>query len=114
MALEADARFSVYEVARMLRVPVDEVVERDTLARAAQGKRAKHRKPSANRVKRYRLRQRNGHVVLKIEVPEAAIAEFLISSGRLAPHETLLRSKVEDAIAAAVVNLAARWNPSKL
>jgi hypothetical protein len=81
--------------------------------RAKKPTRAQRRRSAAAKTRLYRQRQRMGQVVLKITVPEYAVAEFLVSSGRLSAAEALDRRTVERAIAAVVVELAASWQQPK-
>lgn len=67
------------------------------------------KKTGALRQRRYRQRQHNGEVVLAVAVPEHAIAELMIESGRLTEDEALDRHLVEQAAAAVLVELARRW-----
>ena len=101
--------FSVYELARILMLPADEVVRLDNVARAKLGKKPKRTRPSAAKVRLYRQRQRLGQIVLKVVVEEHALATFLIESGRLTAAESMVRSKVEAAVAEVLTDLAARW-----
>jgi hypothetical protein len=101
--------FSLYEIARILKLPADEVVRLDNVARAKRGKKPKRTRPSAAKVRLYRQRQRLGIIVLKIEAEEGPLAEYLIASGRLSAPESLVRSKVEHAVAEVLRDLAQRW-----
>lgn len=65
----------------------------------------------AAKVRRYRARQRDGLVVLKIVVPEHAVAGFLIESGRLTDREALDRRRLEAAAGEALADLAGEWTP---
>jgi len=47
--------------------------------------------------------------VLKVVVEEAALAGYLIASGRLTGAESLVRTKVEHAVAEVLLDLAQRW-----
>jgi len=106
--------FSVYELARILKLPTDEVVRRDNIARAKRGKKPKRTRPSAAKVRRYRQRKRLGQIVLKIVVEEAALAAFLIESGRLSAADSFARPKVEAAVQLVLADLAARWAAERL
>ena len=106
--------FSVYELARILKLPTDEVVRRDNIARPKRGKKPKRTRPSAAKVRLYRQRKRLGQIVLKIVVEEAALATFLIESGRLPAAESFARPKVEAAVEHVLADLAARWAADKL
>ena len=106
--------FSVYELARILKLPTDEVVRRDNIARAKRGKKPKRTRPSAAKVRLYRQRKRLGQIVLKIVVEEAALAAFLIESGRLSAADSFARPKVEAAVQQVLADLAARWAAEKL
>ena len=75
--------FSLYEIARILKLPADEVVRLDNVTRAKRGKKPKRTRPSAAKVRLYRQRQRLGQIVLKVVVPKREIATFLIESKRL-------------------------------
>ena len=101
--------FSVYELARILKLPADEVVRLDNVARAKRGKKPKRTRPSAAKVRLYRQRKRLGQVVLKVVVEEAALDEYLIASGRLTAAESLVRTKVEHAVAEVLQDLAQGW-----
>jgi len=62
-------------------------------------KPARHlRHLSQQRQRRYRLRQKLGTRVCRITVPEDAIAEALIRSGRLTPDETSRHAEIERAV----------------
>ena len=100
--------FSVYDVARILRLPADELVRLDNVARAKHGKKPKRTRPSAAKVRLYRQRKRLGQIVLKIVVEEAALATFLIESRRLTEAESMVRAKVEAAVAEVLRDLAQR------
>jgi hypothetical protein len=65
------------------------------------------------KVRAYRQRRRRGECVLRIVVPECAIAEFLTAAGRLTEAEALDRRRVEQAAAEVLVELAARWRASR-
>ena len=106
--------FSVYDVARILRLPADELVRLDNVARAKHGKKPKRTRPSAAKVRLYRQRQRLGQIVLKIVVEEAALAAFLIESGRLSAADSFARPKVEAAVQQVLAELAARWAAERL
>jgi hypothetical protein len=106
--------FSVYELARILKLPTDEVVRRDNIARAKRGKKPKRTRPSAAKVRLYRQRKRLGQIVLKIVVGEAALAAFLIESGRLSAADSFARPKVEAAVQQVLADLAARWAADRL
>ena len=106
--------FSVYELARILKLPTDEVVRRDNIARAKRGKKPKRSRPSAAKVRLYRQRKRLGQIVLKIVVEEAALAAFLIESGRLSAADSFARPKVEAAVQQVLADLAARWAAERL
>jgi len=106
--------FSVYDVARILRLPADELVRLDNVARAKHGKKPKRTRPSAAKVRLYRQRQRLGQIVLKIVVEEAALAAFLIESGRLSAADSFARPKVEAAVQQVLADLAARWAAERL
>ena len=106
--------FSVYELARILKLPTDEVVRRDNIARAKRGKKPKRTRPSAAKVRLYRQRKRLGQIVLKIVVEEAALAAFLIESGRLSAADSFARPKVEAAVQQVLADLAARWAAERL
>jgi len=71
------------------------------------------RRATAAKVRRYRARQRAGLAVLKVTVPEFAIVEFLIESGRLTVAEAIDRRRVEHAAAEVLAELAARWSAPK-
>ena len=101
--------FSVYELARILKLPTDEVVRRDNIARAKRGTKPKRTRPSATKVRLYRQRKRLGQIVLKIVVEEAALATFLIESRRLTAAESMVRANVEAAVAEVLQDLAQRW-----
>ena len=90
--------FSLYEIARILKLPADEVVRLDNVARAKRGKKPKRTQPSAAKVRLYRQRQRLGQIVLRVVVEEHALATFLIESGRLSAAESFARPKVEAAV----------------
>jgi hypothetical protein len=106
--------FTVYEVAQMLRETPAEVLQRSKAAKARAAERRAHPKrvrPSANpRVAAYRLRQKIGMIVLRLEVEECVIATFLIDSGRLTAAESMVRPLVEKAVAQVLVDLAQRWS----
>jgi hypothetical protein len=85
------------------------VVRLDNVARAKRGKKPKRTRPSAAKVRLYRQRQRLGQIVLKACVEESALATFLIPSRRLTAAETLVRAKVEHAVAEVLRDLAERW-----
>jgi len=106
--------FSVYELAWILKLPTDEVVRRDNIARAKRGKKPKRSRPSAAKVRLYRQRKRLGQIVLKIVVEEAALAAFLIESGRLSAADSFARPKVEAAVQQVLADLAARWAAERL
>ena len=106
--------FSLYEIARILKLPADEVVRLDNVARAKRGKKPKRTRPSAAKVRLYRQRRRLGQIVLKVCVEEAALATFLIESGRLSAAESFARPKVEAAVQKVLADLAARWAAEKL
>ena len=106
--------FSVYDVARILRLPADELVRLDNVARAKHGKKPKRTRPSAAKVRLYRQRQRLGQIVLKIVVEEAALATFLIESGRLSAADSFARPKVEAAVQQVLAYLTARWAAERL
>ena len=106
--------FSVYELARILKLPADEVVRRDNVARAKRGKKPKRTRPSAAKVRLYRQRQRLGQIVLRVVVEEAALTTFLIESGRLSAAESFARPKIEAAVQEVLADLAARWAAEKL
>ena len=101
--------FSVYDVARILRLPADELVRLDNVARARRGKKPKRTRPSAAKVRLYRQRRRLGQIVLKVCVEEAALVTFLIASRRLTAAESLVRTKVEHAVAEVLQDLAQGW-----
>ena len=100
--------FSVYDVARILRLPADELVRLDNVARAKRGKKPKRTRPSAAKVRLYRQRKRLGLMVLKVVVEEHALATFLIESRRLTAAESMVRAKVEAAVAEVLRDLAQR------
>jgi len=100
--------FSVYELARILKLPADEVVRLDNVARAKRGKKPKRTRPSAAKVRLYRQRKRLGLMVLKVVVEEHALATFLIESRRLTAAESMVRAKVEAAVAEVLRDLAQR------
>ena len=106
--------FSIYELARILRLPTDEVVRLDNIARAKHGNKPKRTRPSAAKVRLYRQRKRLGQIVLKIVVEEAALAAFLIESGRLSAADSFARPKVEAAVQQVLADLAARWAAERL
>ena len=106
--------FSVHELARILKLPTDEVVRRDNIARAKRGKKPKRSRPSAAKVRLYRQRKRLGQMVLKVVVEEAALVTFLIESGRLSAADSFARPKVEAAVQQVLADLAARWAAERL
>ena len=106
--------FSLYEIARILKLPADEVVRLDNVARAKRGEKPKRTRPSAAKVRLYRQRQRLGQIVLKVVVEEHALATFLIESGRLSAAESFARPKVEAAVQQVLADLAARWAAEEL
>jgi hypothetical protein len=106
--------FTLHDVAQILRLPADEVVRLDNVARAKRGKKPKRTRPSAAKVRLYRQRRRLGQIVLKVCVEEAALATFLIESGRLSAAEPVTRPKVEAAVQQVLADLAAKWAAKKL
>ena len=69
------------------------------------------RSPSTSALKkrRYRRRQRDGVIVLQIEISECELAEAMILSSRLSSADTLDRGKLTHAAAAVLTEWAARW-----
>lgn len=67
------------------------------------------RTPTAIKKRNYRRRQREGCIVLRIEVNEAQIAEALLLAGRLTADAALARSELERAAAGVLSEWAARW-----
>jgi hypothetical protein len=78
------------------------------------GGRTPARSLSAAKVRRYRLRQRLGRIVIKLDVEEGPLAEYLISTGRLTAAESMVRSRVEEACAQLLTDLAKRWQANKM
>jgi hypothetical protein len=93
-------RFDWSDVAALDRVPLR--------------RRKAGRSSSSAKVKLYRQRRRMGVVVLRVVIPENAIAEYLIETGRLSAAETTDRRRVERAVAEILIELADRWPPHKL
>jgi hypothetical protein len=58
----------------------------------------------------WRKRQRNGHVVLRVEVDEVGIVEALIAAGRVLEAEAGDRHALEHAVAELVEEWRRRWN----
>jgi hypothetical protein len=58
----------------------------------------------------YKKRQRNGHVVLRVEVDEVGIVEALIAAGRVLEAESGDRHALEHALAELVEEWRRRWN----
>jgi hypothetical protein len=69
-------------------------------------RKAEHTKA---RVRRFRQRQQHGAVVYKCTCDEHALADYLISTGRLDPDACLIRDNVETALSEVVADLLARW-----
>jgi hypothetical protein len=72
-------------------------------------RQARHREAARLRQRRCRARQRAGVVPYVVEVPQATVVEALIASGRLSEGEALHRVSVEHALAAVLIDWAARW-----
>jgi hypothetical protein len=58
----------------------------------------------------YRKRQRNGHIVLRVEVDEIPLLEALLQAGRIAESEAGDRHALELAAAELVEDWRRRWN----
>jgi hypothetical protein len=56
------------------------------------------RTPAASRKRRYRARQRNGEIVLKVPAHEHELAAALIASGRLREAAAMDRAALEKAV----------------
>lgn len=70
------------------------------------------RTPSAAKKRRWRARQRNGVVVLPIEVNEHDVAAAMIESGRLDERQALDRAELKRAAEILVREWAQRWRGS--
>jgi hypothetical protein len=67
------------------------------------------RSRAATRQAEHRRRQRNGKVVLSVEVDEHPLAEALIRSGRLSAGETQSRNLLSRSVADVLSEWAERW-----
>jgi hypothetical protein len=65
--------------------------------------------PARKKQRAYRSRQRNGLIVLRVEVPEIALAEALIASNRLCVSDTANRQAVEHQVADILAEWVSRW-----
>jgi hypothetical protein len=94
---------SVWEVAKILRT-----TPRDVLIRA------KKKPPPANpRVRAYKQRLKRGAIVLRVEVTELPLVDYLIDTGRLTDTEALMRPLVEKAVSEVLRDLTDRWRTEK-
>jgi hypothetical protein len=104
MAKVDSLSLSVFEVARLLKQPAAEVLQR-----------AKRKPPPSNpRTKSYRKRKRLGRAIGRIEYDELGVAEYLIDTRRLTPSEALIRARVDQALSQVVADLVARWKKRDL
>jgi hypothetical protein len=62
-----------------------------------------------SRKRRFRRRQCNGQIVLRVEVSEHNLAQALISAGRLSPDQALCRHELEQATERVISDFVARW-----
>jgi hypothetical protein len=67
------------------------------------------RSPAALKKARYRARQRDGVIVLQIEIGEHALAEAMIESERLSERDALDRAKLVGAVELVLSEWCARW-----
>ena len=65
--------------------------------------------PAARRKRRYRARQRCGHIVVGVEINRDEMLTALIVSGRLCESETLQSDQVAAALGDVLSEWARRW-----
>lgn len=66
-------------------------------------------RPATLRKRAERARRKAGEVAYRVTVPEYAVLNALLASGRLSECEALRRRSVERELAAVLAEWAARW-----
>ena len=61
------------------------------------------------RRRRYKRRQADGRICLKVEVHEHALAATFTRSGRLTPDQALHRAELEKAVSQLLQDFVVRW-----
>ena len=85
----------------------------EDLNRVLRTKKRRH-SASAARLRRYRRRKRRGEIVFKVTVEENLIVGFLLSTGRVTEAESVVRDRIEHAVAPVLEELATRWRSDKV